>query len=303
MKSLIIGMGIGQLYQQVLSELGHEIVTVDLDPNKDADFMDVKTALSEHACFDTAHICTPNFTHEEVAREIAEYCRIVFIEKPGLESAVAWQNLVQDYPSTRFMMVKNNQYRENIATLTQLAHKAKMINLTWNNQDRVPNPGTWFTTKELAYGGVSRDLLPHLLSLFQSLSGFSYDQAKLITESAERFWQLKDLTRTEYGIVNANGTYDVDDQVELSYIDPHGCHWVIESNWRTLQEDDRSILMTFADGSHYYYELGLCPEDAYKRMISTAIEMKDTQAFWDLQLELDLWIHETIENIDIYELA
>jgi len=38
-------------------------------------------------------------------------------------------------------------------------------------------------------------------------------------------------------------------------------------------------------------------------MISTAIEMKDTPAFWDLQLELDVWIHKTIENIDIYELA
>lgn len=303
MKSLIIGMGIGQLYKQVLTELNHEIITVDPDTNKDADYYTIEEALKDHPCFDTAHICTPNFTHEDIARQVAENCRIVFIEKPGLESAVAWANLVEDYPSTRFMMVKNNQYRDNITTLTQLAHKAKIINLTWNNRDRVPSPGTWFTTKDLAYGGVSRDLLPHLLSLFQSLSGFSYDQANLVTESAERFWSLHDLTNTDYGVVDVNGTYNVDDQVELSYIDNRGCHWVIESNWRTLHDDDRSILMTFQDGSHYYYELGLCPEDAYKRMISTAIEMKDTQAFWDLQLELDLWIHETIENIDIYELA
>jgi hypothetical protein len=139
--------------------------------------------------------------------------------------------------------------------------------------------------------------------LFQSLSGFSYDQAKLTNQVAERFWSLSELTQTDYGRVDANGTYDVDDQVELDYTDTHGCHWIIESNWRTLTGDDRSILMTFEDGSHYYYELGLCPEDAYKRMISTAIEMKDTQAFWDLQLELDGWIHKTIENIDIYELA
>jgi predicted dehydrogenase len=303
MKSLIIGMSIGQLYKQVLTDLEHHIVTVDLDPDKHANYIDVETALAEHICFDTVHICTPNFTHETIARQVAEHSRIVFIEKPGVESALAWFNLVQDYPKTRFMMVKNNQYRENIAVLTQLAHKAKIINLTWNNNDRVPNPGTWFTTKELAYGGVSRDLLPHLLSLFQSLSGFSYDQAKLTNQVAERFWSLPELTQTDYGRVDANGTYDVDDQIELDYTDTHGCHWIIESNWRTLTSDDRSILMTFEDGSHYYYELGLCPEDAYKRMISTAIEMKDTQAFWDLQLELDIWIHKTIENIDIYELA
>jgi predicted dehydrogenase len=297
MKSLIVGMGIGNLYKDVLTKLNHTIVTVDMDSNKQADYLDLTTALDEHPCFDTAHICTPNFTHEDIARAIAEHTRIVFIEKPGLETAVAWYNLVTDYPDTRFMMVKNNQYRENIATLTQLAHKAKIINLTWNNNDRVPNPGTWFTTKSLAYGGVSRDLLPHLLSLFQSLSGFSYDQANMLTESAERFWTLPELTQTDYGRVDVNGIYDVEDQVELSYVDTHGCHWIIESNWRTLTGDDRSILMTFEDGSHYYFELGLCPEDAYKRMISTAIEMKDTPAFWDLQLELDVWIHKQLESL------
>ena len=216
---------------------------------------------------------------------MAPVASIVFIEKPGLESALAWFNLTQDFPDTRFMMVKNNQYRDNIAQLTQLAHKAKSIYLTWNNNDRVPNPGTWFTTSKLAYGGVSRDLLPHLLSLFQCLSGYSYDQAKLLTESAERFWKLDDLTQTDYGRVDPNGVYDVDDQVEMSYIDTHGCHWIIESNWRTLSGDDRSIVMTFEDGSHYEYELGLCPEDAYKRMITTAIEMREVQAFERYLLE------------------
>jgi predicted dehydrogenase len=293
-------MGIGQLYKKVLTELGHLVVTVDT--NASADYNVLNAALLTGP-FDTVHICTPNYTHEDIARQVASHARIVFVEKPGLESALAWFNLTQDYPDTRFMMVKNNQYRDNIATLTQLAHRAKTINLTWNNNDRVPNPGTWFTTKSLAYGGVSRDLLPHLLSLFQSLSGYNYDQAKLLTESAEQFWQLSDLTQSDYGTVKSDGIYNVDDQVELSYIDTRGCHWVIESNWRTLTGDDRSILMTFEDGSQYYYELGLCPEDAYKRMISTAIEMVDTQAFWDLQLELDIWIHKTIENIDIYKLA
>ena len=303
MKSLIVGMGIGQLYKQVLTELEHTIITVDPDISKDADYYTVEEALKDHSFFDTTHICTPNFTHEIVAREVAEHTRIVFIEKPGLESALAWFNLVQDYPNTHFMMVKNNQYRDNIATLTQLAHKAKIVNLIWNNNDRVPNPGTWFTTKELAYGGVSRDLLPHLLSLFQSLSGYNYDQAKLLTESAERFWTLSELTQTDYGRVDVNGVYNVEDQVEMSFIDTRGCHWVIESNWRTLTGDDRSILMTFEDGSQYSFELGLCPEDAYKRMISTAIEMRDVNSYWDLQLELDLWIHKTVENINIYELA
>jgi len=32
MKSLIVGMGIGQLYKSVLTELGHEVITVDQNP-------------------------------------------------------------------------------------------------------------------------------------------------------------------------------------------------------------------------------------------------------------------------------
>ena len=63
-RSLIIGMGIGQLYKDVLTKLGHEVVTVDLDPTK-ADFTDIKLAISKHSWFETAHICTPNFTHKK----------------------------------------------------------------------------------------------------------------------------------------------------------------------------------------------------------------------------------------------
>ena len=44
--SLVIGMGIGQLYKKVLKELGHEVVTVDSDIAKGADFPDIKSAVS-----------------------------------------------------------------------------------------------------------------------------------------------------------------------------------------------------------------------------------------------------------------
>ena len=262
MKSLVIGMGIGQLYTTVLNDLGYQVITVDTDVNKEADYTDVKKALANHEHFDTVNICTPNFTHLEMARAVAKHARIVFIEKPGLETSAQWKHLCDEFPKTRFMMVKNNQYRDNINVLAQLAHKAKIINLTWNNNDRVPNPGTWFTTYDLSFGGVSRDLIPHLLSLFQSLSGFTHEQAKLDYEAVDQRWELKDLTETDYGIVNPNGIYDVEDHMELRFSDTYGRKWFIESDWRTLDGDDRSILMIFEDGSHYCYELGLCPEDA-----------------------------------------
>ena len=54
-------------------------------------------------------------------------------------------------------MVKNNQFRHNIDEMTNMARTSRVVDINWCNKNRVPNPGTWFTTKELAYGGVSRD--------------------------------------------------------------------------------------------------------------------------------------------------
>ena len=50
MKSLIIGMGIGELYREVLRDLGHEVVTVD--NTRPADFKSVGIALDVHPRFE-----------------------------------------------------------------------------------------------------------------------------------------------------------------------------------------------------------------------------------------------------------
>ena len=67
-------------------------------------------------------------------------------------------------------MVKNNQHRHNVDILKETTQNCDNLVLNWCNKNRVPNPGSWFTTKELAYGGVSRDLMPHLLSWVQVLA-------------------------------------------------------------------------------------------------------------------------------------
>ena len=41
MKSLIVGMGFGQLYKDVLTKMGHNVITVDRDQSKNADFVEL----------------------------------------------------------------------------------------------------------------------------------------------------------------------------------------------------------------------------------------------------------------------
>lgn len=293
MKSLVVGMGIGNLYKAVLEELGYQVITVDADPAKNAMFSNVDMAISTHGSFETAHVCTPNFTHEALARKLAPVSKIVFVEKPGVISSAAWAKMVSDFPGTRFMMVKNNQYRDEIKKFKDQADQASIVRISWNNENRIPSPGSWFTTKELAFGGVSRDLLPHMLSYYCVLA--DVNKGSKLTSIKKQNWQLDDITSTDYGVINPHGTYDVDDYCEIEFVNGK-TKWILEANWRSLQPNTIEI----AFGTQYSavrYELGLCPENAYQTMIERAVDNLDNDKFWQDQLDQDIWIHYQIDNL------
>lgn len=296
MKSIVIGMGIGGLYKAVLESDGNTVVTVDTDPAKGADFTSVQDAIEEHKFFDTAHVCTPNFTHDAVASEIAPHARIVFVEKPGSKSKKDWCDLVKQFPSTRFMMVKNNQWRSNFAELKEKADASHTVRLNWINKNRVPNPGSWFTTKSLSFGGVSRDLMPHLLSWVSGFEPGKYKSLDIDFKGSTQRWLLEDLIDSDYGTVNPNGTYDVDDRAELTLTSDSKKYKLI-ADWKSNTEDDISLNFDFDDGTSYRYELGLCPEDAYLNMINMCFKNLNNEDFWDIQLVNDLWIHELLETL------
>jgi predicted dehydrogenase len=288
MKSLIVGMGIGNLYKDVLTKLGHDIITIDTNPSVNADFAELEPAMLSGP-FDTVHICTPNFTHESIARLVAPLARIVFIEKPGVESELAWLNLTQDFPDTRFMMVKNNMWRSNIAELAASASQAKTVNIRWIRKNCIPYPGSWFTTHKLAYGGVSRDLMPHLLSLYIAMNP-KWQTESVNDKGAQMMWELSNIDSTEYGVINRNGTYDVDDQCHIDF----GSKWGCQANWRSIDVEDSSIEFIFQDNTKERFELGWCPEEAYYNMIVDAINNVDNKEFWNVQFKQDLWIHKQI---------
>jgi hypothetical protein len=288
MLSLVIGMGIGQLYRDVLLQAGHSVVTVDVDPHRQADYATVEAALTGEV-YDSVHICTPNWTHEAIARQVAIHARIVFIEKPGLSSAEAWHALVTTFPSTRFMMVKNNQHRENINDLKDWAVKSDRVVLRWTNRNRVPGAGGWFTTRAKSWGGCSRDLMPHLLSLVCAFDSNWANKSPSICRMYQR-WTLDDLLSTEYGIVDSNGTYDVDDRAALLY--SGDTTYDLVADWRNDFEDDRGVEFFHGDVRLFRFELGLCPEDAYAKMIDVAFQNVYNKEYWDIQLSQDLWIHQ-----------
>lgn len=286
MRALIVGTGFGNLYKSIYESMGWNVTTVDI-ADLSADYDNIDRVLEG---IDIAHICTPNFTHYELANKAARRSNIVLVEKPGVASSEQWQMLLDENPSTRFMMVKNNQYRHNIAEMIGAARNASTVKFLWINNNRIPKPGSWFTNKKLAFGGVSRDLLPHMLSLYQMLNPHWQTTTREYSH-VEQNHTLDTIVDSAYGEVNRNGTYDVDDNCLTQYA-MHNRTFVCAANWRSDAGDDIAV---YCDNNKF--NLGLCPEDAYERMIRTAHSNLTNDDFWKQQKEMDLWIHQQLETL------
>jgi predicted dehydrogenase len=287
MNSLIVGTNFGlAVYEPVLKSLGFNVVTVD--PKAKAMYSTLDEAISTHKEFLTVNICTPNYTHEEIARKVAPYAKIVFVEKPGVRDSQSWTSLVQEFPNTRILMVKNNQYRSEIEKFKNLSAKSSKVSIVWKNNNRIPNPGSWFTNKELAFGGVSRDLMPHMLSYYTCFA--DYHQGLTTFTSSSQLHSLNEIDCTDYGTVNKNGTYDVDDRCKIQIKNAYTNYNLI-ADWKSNEGLDE-IYIDF-DGARF--PLGLCPESAYRTMIKTAIGNLENNEFWKDQYEQDLWIHRQLE--------
>lgn len=281
-KALVVGLGMGQQYKNWLTDLDYDVVTVDADNSKGADFLDVASALTAHPCFNIVYIGTPNWTHESIARAVANHTRLLIVEKPGLSTAEAWFNLIKDYPNTRIMMVKNNQHRVEMSGYKALASASNSIKICWSRKDGIPT-SPWFTDKSKAFGGVGRDLMPHLLSFYSEIAS----AAAGIQSSS---------------VSSDNNNTGIDDYASLTYNNT-GVNWVLESSWKNNINDEFYIefligYKTFKfELGDYMTAFGGCPAGPYISMIKTAVENLNDDQYWTQQMNQDIWIHQQIENL------
>jgi len=286
-KCLVVGLGIGQLYKNVCKDLKYICYTVDINPDLNPNYLDLDQAITDVNSIDITIVSVPNYLHYSIAKKVAKVSKIVLIEKPGVKDAQEWQSLVREFPNTRFMMIKNNQYRDNTKLLFAKYHKSKNIKLHWINNNRVPKPGSWFTNSQLSYGGVSKDLLPHLLS-FYTLFEPQYQQTNWHNKIKTQKWQLQDLTDSDYGDIKVDGIYNVDDYVTLN-TNIFNKDITITTDWRSMSGSDIGLYF-----DNEFIDLGLCPESAYKNMLKFAYANIYNDIFWQNQLEQDIWIHKQI---------
>ena len=214
----------------------------------------------------------------------------MLIEKPGLPSADMWSALCEENPKTKFVMCKNNMYRNNLGAVQKWRdsnEKPLRIEINWLNKNRVPNPGGWSTNKTIARGGVALDLFPHLYTQLINLTPL--DSLERGGHSMAQQWQLSDLMDgSDYGNINMDGVYNVCDYAEESWIMNGVTPITLRASWKAGY-DDQSIKVITAD-SEYIWHFGLCPDYAYGEMIHKAMTED-----YNMHRYFDEWIHKQLE--------
>lgn len=302
---MVIGTGgIGQVYIAQNRRSGYNVVTVDTNENLDVDFHSLEEAIAAHPTVDLAVICTPAFTHKGIAAMLVDCAKNILVEKPGFRTAKEWE----EFPSKNIFMVHNNMYRRQLRSFKYMISSCgvKEIYIQWHNEERIPHPGNWFTNKELAFGGVSRDLIPHLLHMAYVLTGCkTADDLEFHSSFVEQNYTLDKnhesrrlIKHTNYGEVVPNGVYDVDDYAKVDVI-AHGIPVSIEASWdhpwicKDLGSEPRDITILFTDGTTAAFDFGLCPDVCYQEMCKTIIENGVVKT----NRSLDIKIHEILELI------
>lgn len=287
----IVGLGIGQLYVDAAKQLNWHVTTVDIDPTLNADYTDIRT-IPRRTYFEMAIICTPNDTHESIARYLTKHTDRIVIEKPGFESTAKWLAFQYDYSKVKLFMVKNNMYRTNELEFIRnsiIDHGVHSIKLLGINKHRIPGAGSWFTDKRRSYGGVSRDLMPHLLSVVQAIlreSDISSDN--FIARRHQNYTMADDVHDSNYGKSNKSGIYDVDDQAYFhTYV--NGVSIECAATWKFDTDVDKiEWHITLKNGFVLKYVAGLCPIDAYANMLDAYMLMTDKKyrdyKYYDIQL-------------------
>lgn len=297
MKAVLVGMGgIGKnVYLPELERIGFDVYTVDRAKGR-ADYESIFDL--PNRTYELGVVATPNFTHYEVASQLSALTNRIFVDKPGVGSYREWQALKTSHPSAEFTLIKNNLYRNSLTGLTEYfkSGQVESIELLWMNKNRIPNPGSWFTNEETAFGGVAHDLFPHLYCFLYMICN-KIDLSLVAPESHNSFqrWNLSKITNTDYGVVDPKGKYNVCDYAEdfLSVLHMDAEFPVtLRASWKEGY-DEQSVRLNLKDGTSVKYEFGLCPAEAYGRMFEDALLR---EAYTRQQHEdLDRFIHLRLE--------
>ena len=164
-------------------------------------------------------ICTPNYLHSIIAVDALNSGINVLCEKPDAinpDEALKMKTAAEKNGKL-LMVIRNNRFIQQTEYLKKYIEAGKLGTIYaarcgWQRRRGIPGRGGWFTTKAQSGGGPLIDLGVHMIDVTMwlmgsprpvSVSGCAYN--KFAGNSADS------ATASQYGDVNKNGTFDVED--------------------------------------------------------------------------------------------
>lgn len=301
MKAILVGYGgIGEnVYYGELEKLGYDIEVVD--PARNVAHYKTVNDIPKDKEYDVAVICCPNHHHLNAVLELTDVCKNILVEKPGLANTAAWNRTIARFPNHHIALVKNNLYRkdsESYATLFNIEDVTK-VEINWLNRDRIPNPGSWFTNKEQAFGGVTHDLFPHLYCFMFAIIPFHLYNNQIGKTFKMQRWNLDNISgSTDYGTINRDGVYDVCDYAEQHFMIPRDgdepLPVTLRASWKEGY-DNQAIHVHYKSGGKLRSDFGFCPNEAYGEMIKAFVK---GQFMPQIEQDFDQWIHANLESFN-----
>jgi predicted dehydrogenase len=182
---------------------------------------------------DIVSVCTPNFTHMELAVAALERGCNVHVEKPVALNYKQARRICDEAEKRglQVMLGLNKRYMGQTFLLQRLVNEGFFGDIYkascgWERSSGIPGTGRWFTDKALSGGGALIDLGVHYLDLALSLMG--YPKAKSVMgHTYSVFGAGSERIRRGYksnpdGVYNvedmANGTVNLENGATLNFV-------------------------------------------------------------------------------------
>jgi predicted dehydrogenase len=263
----VVGLGqVGRHYADIVRDLGFDIVGVDADATARDEFArqyDVETYADLESTYemglDAVVVSTPNSFHELAAVPALEAGLDTFIEKPIAHNYESAKRIVDaaEESSATCMVGYYLSYFEWIEALKSYIEDGYFgdishIECRYLYRRGVPRPGSWYTSKEIAGGGVLQDKGSFVLDLL-SYFGAPLDGIESVTAKARTEFGHRDSYTAlgNWGTEGEERIFDVEDSVS-AFIEFEGeTTATIETSWALNGPKEHTYAIRGSDAGAY----------------------------------------------------
>lgn len=202
-------------------------------------------------------ICTPNYTHKELAVRALSKGKNVLCEKPIVTKYEEIMEILSMVEKSGKICLPAyvNRFREDVMEFNRTVKRENLgaiekVQGEWIREKGIPRLGTWFTNKKLAGGGVLIDLGSHILDLCLMLG--KCKEVKTVIESEQKRITSGAFSAEWFQNHESNKDCNIEVSVEgqTSFVLETKENVKVEVNlaWMSEQENDSTKLVVEGDG-------------------------------------------------------